>query len=168
MKVPFTNSAGNKTVTTFQIPKGAAVQDVLIEVITAATDAHIAIGINAAETGGNDAGFCSGSTTLVGSGALGKSLEFAGWHRCHAVLKISGLSTAIVDYVITAFHSGALMSRGSVGSDSSAVAHAGSYIRFPFVGNGVAKTVVYTTNNKTVTGNFYLLMNEFGNDATNP
>lgn len=164
MKVPFTNSAGNKTITTFQIPKGAAVKDVLIEVITAVADAHIAIGINAGETGGNDSGFCSGSLTTVGAGLLGRSLESAGWHGCHAVVQTTGLVQAL-DFVIVALHSGSLISRGAVGSTTT---HAGSYIRFPFVGNGVAKTVVYTTNNKAVTGNFYLLMDEFGNDATNP
>lgn len=170
LKVPFTNSAGNKTQTTFQIPKGAAVRDVLIEVITAVVDAHIAIGIDAGEAGGNDAGFCGTGTTKVGDTVFGKSLESTGWHKCHAVLVTGATTGANLDFFYAAFHSGALISRGRVGSDTlspTVNAHAGSYVRFPYVGNGVAKTVVYTTNNKAVTGNFYLLVEEFGNDPTN-
>ena len=183
MKVPYTNSAGNKTITTFQIPKGAAVRDVFLELITGTVDSHIAVGINAAETGGLDNGFCGNFVTTIGTqgsptATTGGVTTAAGtlpvaignWLHCHAALAtVTGAGG--FDFYAAAFHSGALMSRGSIGSatySAGVLPHAGSYIRFPFVGNGVAKTIVYTTNDKAQTGNIYFIFNELGNDATNP
>ena len=184
LKVPYTNSSGNKTITTFQIPKGAAVRDVFLELITGTVDSHIAVGINAAETGGLDNGFCGNFVTTIGTQAsptatTGGVTTAAGtlpvavgnWLRCHAaVATVTGAGGW--DFYNAAFHSGALMSRGSVGSalytGAGVLPHAGSYIRFPFIGNGVAKTIVYTTNSKAQTGNIYFVYDELGSDNTNP
>ncbi len=177
IKVPYSNvtSAGNKIQTGVQIPKGAAVRDVLIEILTGALSAHLAIGIDAGEVGGNDAGFCGFfSTTIVGiagaalgsTGGVGVQANAATWMHCHAVLTQS--TANLMDVIITGFHSGALMSRGAIGAQA---VHAGSYFRFPFIGNGVAKTLVYTTGPQAgvaATGNFYIIYEELGNDATNP
>ena len=168
-RVAFSNSSGNKVQTSLTIPKGAAVRDVLIEVTVAVADAHIAIGIDAGETGGDDDGFCAGGTTKAGDApTFGKSLESTGWHKCHAVLITAATTGSNIGFYYAAFHSGALISRGRIGTDTytgtSVLPHAGSYYRFPFVGDGTAKTVVYTTNNKTVAGHFYIIWNELGND----
>lgn len=169
-RVAFSNSAGNKVQTSLTIPKGASVRDVLIEVTVAVADAHIAIGIDAGETGGDDDGFCGGGLAKVGGSAtLGKSLESTGWHKCHAVLHTVATNIGGLDFFYAAYHSGALISRGAIGTathtaSGSTEAHAGSYIRFPWVGDGVAKTVVYTTNNKTVAGHFYIIFDEYAND----
>ena len=60
-------SNGGKVVTTVTIPKGGVVHDLIIDVRVATGAAHIAIGIDGNETGGNDRGFCSGGSQTVGS-----------------------------------------------------------------------------------------------------
>lgn len=184
IKIPYSNSVGNKIQTGVQIPKGAAVRDVFLELITGTVDSHMAVGIDANETGGLDSGFCGNFITTIGTQAsptatTGGITTAAGtlpvaignWIHCHAALQSVGATITQFDYFANAYHSGALMSRGSIGAgtySAGVLPHAGSYIRFPFIGNGVAKTVVYTTNNKAQTGNIYILYDELGNDATNP
>ena len=151
VRIPFaTNTA--LVDTGVQIPVGAVVNDILLEVTVASTTGHIAVGL----IGGNTAGFCSGGLTLVGdTAAIGKSLESTGWHRCHAVLATSQLSYN--DAVAVAFHSGALISRGAIGTT---LTHSGSYFRFPYVANSAAN-VGYRTKG-TVAGHIYLLMQPLG------
>ena len=173
IRIPFNglSDGGSRTDTGIDIPAGMAVHDVLIEVTQGAHRAHIAVGISSGQTGGDDDGFCAGSTTIVGDAATkGKSISDAGWSRCHATM---GTLTAGVgfDFYFTGFHSGALLSRGSIGNNthtasSAILPHAGSYIRFPFIGNGTAKRVVYTVGgtaaSTTVSGHIYLVVDDLG------
>lgn len=163
IRIPFTNSAGSKTRTGVTIHRGWAVHDVMIEVSTGAADAHIAVGVDAAVTDGDDDGFCGGGETKVADLATG-GMAISGstrWVRCHAVATTA--THALLDFYYSAFHSGVLISRGRIGNDShtgGAVPHAGSYTRFPYVPQR-DREVVYTTNNKTVHGHIYLFVTAY-------
>lgn len=166
VRIPFTNSAGALTNTGVTIPKGALVSDVFIEVVTAVAAAHISIGLSPSE-GGDAGGFCGGYATKVGTSNTGRHINKAGWVACHGVITLNSAPVSTwIDAYYSGFHSGIHLSRGAVGSTSTAAntAHAGSYIRFPYVGDGTIKTVVYVTNNKAVSGHFYIRYTEGGND----
>lgn len=171
VRVPFSRSATKYTNTGVTIPKGAVLRDVLIEVTSVGSGSngkHIAIGISPAETGGVANGFCAQGVNRVGDTLTGgRELNSLGWKACHAVLATSPFASASKgnqDAMVGAFHSGTLISRGAIGSTTQATAHAGSYFRYPFIGNGVAKTVIYATSPHDVAGNFYLIFDELGND----
>jgi len=151
VRLPFSTDAALVN-TGFTIPVGAIVRDVLIEVTTASTTGHLTIGLLT----GNTAGFCGGGVTVVGdTPTFGKSLEYAGWHQCHAVL--TAATVGWLDRYISAFHSGVYLSRGAIGGT---LTHAGSYIKYPYIANAAAN-VSYMTKG-TVAGFFYLLMSELG------
>lgn len=168
VRLPYTTSTGNKTLTGYTIPKGSAVWDVYIQAITSTGAAsrneyHIAIG-----TQGTNHGFCAGGNTTVGGSTFGVDVHSdVTWKRCHAIMSTGDKSA--LDAFIAAFHSGSLVSRGSVGTSTVAAqqhVHAGSYMRFPYISaGGTDDQVTYTTGNTTtsaVSGHFYLILQSLG------
>lgn len=161
VKLPFVTS-NNETSTGFTIPKGAVLREVVIENNAAVTGGHIAVGIYSGETGGDPDGFCGGGASLAGgSPTFGRDLNTTGMLGCHAVI-VTATKLVSPNFYLGAFHVGVLLARGSVGNDDAGAAgHAGNYFRYPFIGNGVAKTVVYTTNAYTgAHGHIHLLFDE--------
>jgi hypothetical protein len=156
------------------VPKGSHVRGVVIKddttvgVSTAVGSPYpwIRIGLLSTETGGNARGFCGSGVTKVGDDSTGgRTLgQGNGWLGCHAV--VTSATHPALDFFYSAFHSGTLVSRGAIGkstSDATAGAHAGSYTYYGYRGDGVAKTVSYTTSNdNAVAGWFYVLYDELG------
>jgi hypothetical protein len=185
IQVPFAGNVAPSVGTSYvntgvTIPKGFLIRDVLVQVTTAgAAGSHLTVGI----LEGNPGGLCASGVTKVqdnaGASAGGKALPAAGWSHCGAYTQstvAANLPSGVAaDFFYTAFHSGQLISRGSIGNNTAGVIagaqHAGSYYRFPFVGDGVVKTLSYhvgTANGgnplSTVAGYFYIIGNEVGND----
>lgn len=159
--------------TAVTIPKGAHVRGVVLKDDTTAGVSAVAgspypwirVGILSTETGGNAKGFCGSGLTKVGDDATGgRTLgQGNGWLGCHAV--VTSATHPALDFFYSAFHSGTLVSRGAIGkstSDATAGAHAGSYTFYGYRGDGVAKTVSYTTSNDTVSGWIFILYDELG------
>lgn len=156
------------------IPKGFIVRDVFIEMTSAVAKAyHFVAGIKEADP----AGFCSRSTSKIGTKAAGGvDISTTGWKRCDAQVTTAALA-ATLDFTYSAFHAGSLLARGAVGQNTGAVAHAGSYFRTAFIGDGVKKTLVYhigavsgqirTADLASITGFFYVVGEEAGNDTQN-
>ncbi len=169
VRIPYSSCPSTGSVTGLQssaytIPKGAFVNDVIINTVTVAGgnsqgDYHIAVGTYA-----SDRGFCGVGTTLVGDQAtmgvdLHASTTSHNWLRCHAVFGTS--TSAPIDKYIVAFHSGSLISTGAVGGAST---HAGVYSRYPYISKGdtTNDVVVWTVKGSKVAGHIYLLIDNPG------
>lgn len=132
VRIPFAKST-TEVSTGFVIPAGAVVNDVYIEVATAVAESTIDIGILSTETGGDADGFLDG-----------ESCATAGKVQ-HVQFNATAGSNTL----------GALLVAGDIKSaDSTAL-----YFSVPkqHVGDGVAKTVTYTTSNHAVAGYIWIV-----------
>lgn len=179
---------GSYMATGVTIPKGFAIKDILVQVTNAGSgnNTHLVAGIY--ET--HAAGLLSFGSQKVGDmrgntvNGQGVNVSTLGWFAAtgqvttwNAILTPLG----VLDHVFTSFHTGSLISRGAVGNNLAVAAtpgHAGSYFRFPFIGDGTNKTVVYhvgTSSQGTIpfgaaaaatnpAGYFYIIGAELGLD----
>jgi len=133
VRLPFTKST-TEVSTGFVLPAGAIVNDVFIEVSTAVAESTIDIGILSTENGGDADGFVDGESCA----ATGR------------VQHVNGSATAENNTL------GALL----VVADIKDATSPANYYSVPkqHIGDGVAKTITYTTSNHTIAGNIFVVI----------
>jgi len=133
VRLPFTKST-TEVSTGFVLPAGAIVNDVFIEVSTAVAESTIDIGILSTENGGDADGFVDGESCA----ATGR------------VQHVNGNATAENNTL------GALL----VVADIKDATSPANYYSVPkqHIGDGVAKTITYTTSNHTIAGNIFVVI----------
>jgi len=135
VRLPFTKNT-TEVSTGFVIPQYVIVNDVYIEATTVASGSHIDVGlaeVTGAETGGDADGFLDGESCVT-AGYV-QHVQFnatAGNNTLGALLVASDITSA----------------------DTPALVYS---IPKRHIGDGVAKTITYTTSNHTVAGNIWVV-----------
>lgn len=132
VRLPFVKSTTEAS-TGFLIPAGAIINDVFIEVSTAVAESTIDIGILSTEVGGDADGFVDGESCAATGRVQHVEYNTSADANTRGVLLVaSDIKTA----------------------DSTAL-----YYSIPkqHIGDGVAKTITYTTSNHTIAGNIFVV-----------
>lgn len=133
VRLPFVKSTTEAS-TGFLIPAGAIVNDVFIEVSTAVAESTIDIGILSTEVGGDADGFVDGES-------------------CATAGRVQHVKFDADASKITL---GALLVASDI-KDATAVTPLFYSIPKQHIGDGVAKTITYTTSNHTIAGNIFVV-----------
>ena len=132
LKIPFTNSEAAEVDTGIDLPAGVMVTGAFVEVTTAVADGTIDVGLLSTEASGDADGFLNGVS-------------------CATAGFIMPINQAAVAATLTA---GELISTAIKSADSTAI-----FFAFPktHVTYGTAKSITYTTADKKIAGNIYLV-----------